>query len=98
MIRIVVENIFFFMLPTVAYIAWVAFKEDEWEGIVAVIRRAPLLRLFVAGAVLMLGTLVMFSSRSHNDPQDVYIPPSIQDGKLTPGRTIHEPPPQPDSP
>ncbi|MBA2126909.1 hypothetical protein DLM45_11860 [Hyphomicrobium methylovorum] len=92
MSRIVIENIFFFMLPTVAYIAWVAFKDDEWAGIGAVLRRAPLLRLFVAGAALMLATLVTFSSRSHNNPQDVYVPPSVQDGKLTPGHTIHEPP------
>ena len=46
MIRIVIENIFLFMLPTVLYLAWVAFTENEWAGLPTVIREAPLLRLF----------------------------------------------------
>jgi hypothetical protein len=97
MIRIVIENIFFFLLPTLVYIAWVAFKEDEWSGLLAIVRRAPLLRLFVAGAVLMLLTLVTFSSRSHNSPDDVYVPQSMHDGKLQPGHAIREAEPQADS-
>jgi len=94
MIRIVVENIFFFMLPTFFYIAWVAFKEDEWSGLSEVIRKAPLLRLFAAGAALMLLTLVVLSSRSYNDPRDVYVPPAMEDGKIDQGHSIHVPKPQ----
>ena len=56
--------------------------------------RSSLLRLFVAGAALMLGTLVTFSSRSHNGPQDVYIPPSVEDGKIEPGHTLRVPNPE----
>jgi len=88
MIRIVVENVFFFLLPTVFYIAWVAFRDDEWRGLGKIFREAPLLPLFVAGAALMLTTLVAFSSGSQNTPQDVYVPQSMRDGKLEPGRTI----------
>lgn len=91
MTRIVIENIFFFMLPTLIYIMWVAFKEDEWAGLPAIVSRAPLLRLFFAGAALMLGTLVAFSSRSHNGPRDVYVPPSVEDGKVEPGHSVHAP-------
>jgi hypothetical protein len=91
MTRIVIENIFFFMLPTLIYIMWVAFKEDEWAGLPAIVSRAPLLRLFFAGAALMLGTLVAFSSRSHNGPHDVYVPPSVEDGKVEPGHSVHAP-------
>ena len=98
MIRIVIENIFLFMLPTVLYLAWVAFTENEWAGLPTVIREAPLLRLFVAGAALMLATLVTFSSRSHNNPHDVYVPPSIEDGKIEPGHTIRTPKPEPAKP
>jgi hypothetical protein len=96
MIRIVLENIFFFMLPTVAYVAWVAFREQEWPGLSVVVREAPLLRLFIAGAVLMLATLVIFSTRSYNAPDDVYVPQSMQDGKLEPGRSIRATEPTPD--
>lgn len=94
MIRIVFENIFFFLLPTLVYIAWVAFRDNEWSGLPAVVQRAPLFRLFVAGAALMLITLVAFSSRSHNSPEDVYVPQSMHDGKLESGHAIGEAAPQ----
>jgi hypothetical protein len=95
MIRIVIENIFFFLLPTLFYVAWVAFRDDEWSGLSAVIRQAPLVRLFLAGAVLMLTTLIAFSSRTYNDPHDIYVPQSMRDGKLEPGRAIRATEPQP---
>lgn len=91
MTRIVIENVFFFMLPTLVYVMWIAFKEDEWAGLPAIVSRAPLFRLFFAGAALMLVTLVAFSSRSRNDPHDVYVPASIEGGKLEPSRSIHNP-------
>jgi hypothetical protein len=96
MIRIVFENVFFFLLPTLFYIAWVAFRDDEWSGLAKIFREAPLLKLFVAGAALMLTTLIAFSSRSYNAPHDVYVPQSMQDGKLAPGRTIRTTEPEPD--
>jgi hypothetical protein len=98
MIRIVVENVFFFLLPTLFYIAWVAFRDDEWSGLAAIVREAPLLKLFIAGAALMLTTLIAFSSRTYNAPQDVYIPQSMHDGKLEPGRTIRATEPEPEKP
>jgi hypothetical protein len=97
MIRIVLENVFFFLLPTLLYVAWVAFKNDEWVGLSAVMREAPLLRLFFAGAALMLTTLIVLSSWTYNAPQDVYVPQSMQDGKLEPGHAIRATEPQPDS-
>lgn len=90
MIRIVIENIFFFLLPTFLYIVWIAFSEDEWPGLMMVLSRAPLIRLFFAGAAVMLATLVVFSSRTYNSPDDVYVPASVVDGKLEPARSIHE--------
>ncbi len=95
MIRIVIENIFFFLLPTFLYIVWIAFSEDDWVGLTTVVSRAPLVRLFFAGAALMFGTLLAFSSRTYNDPNDVYVPASVVDGKLEPAHSIHEPEPQP---
>lgn len=91
MIRIVIENIFFFLLPTFLYIIWFAFSEDEWPGLMTVISRAPLIRLFFVGAALMLGTLIAFSSHTYNSPNDVYVPASVVDGKLEPAHSIHEP-------
>lgn len=91
MIRIVIENMFFFLLPTILYIIWIAFSEDEWAGLGTVISRAPLLRLFFAGAALMIGTLIAFSSHTYNSPSDIYVPASDENGKLEPGHSIREP-------
>ena len=88
MIRIVIENIFFFLLPTLGYIGWVAFKRNDWPGLSAVLSDAPLLKLFVLGAALMLVTLALFSTRSHNTPNEAYVPPVFKDGKLQPGYSV----------
>jgi hypothetical protein len=98
MIRIVFENIFFFLLPTLFYIAWVAFRDDEWKGLGEIISNAPLLKLFIAGAALMLTTLVAFSTRTSNAPNDVYVPQSMHDKNLEPDRAIRAQEPQPEKP
>lgn len=85
MIRILIENIFFFLLPTLGYIAWIAFRSNEWPGLWNVLKAAPLVRLFVAGAALMIVTLTLLASRSHNDPEEVYVPPIFKDGQIEPG-------------
>lgn len=88
MIRIVIENIFVFLVPTIAYVAWIAFMRNDWPGLGQVLRDAPLLKLFLLGAVLMFATLVTFSTRSRNAPGEAYVPPSVQDGKLQPGHAV----------
>lgn len=85
MIRIVLENIFFFLLPTLFYLAYIAFKRDDWPGLWQVLKAAPLVQLFTLGAAIMIGTLVLFSSRGGHKPGEAYTPPSYQDGKLDPG-------------
>jgi cytochrome c biogenesis protein CcdA len=90
MIRILIENMFFFLLPTLGYIAWVAFEKDDWPGLWEVLKGAPLVRLFVAGAALMLLTVALFASRSHNEPEDVYVPPVYKDGRIEPGHSAPE--------
>jgi Family of unknown function (DUF6111) len=85
MIRIVLENIFFFLLPTLVYLAYVAFMRDDWPGLWQVLKAAPLVQLFGLGAAIMIATLVMFSSKGGHKPGEAYTPPSYQDGKLDPG-------------
>ena len=86
MIRIVIENIFVFLIPTLVYVGWVAFVRNDWPGLGAVLREAPLFRLFVLGAVLMLLALITLASRHENKPGQTYVPPSFEGGKLAPGR------------
>lgn len=85
MIRIVIENMFFFLIPTLLYLAYIAFIRNDWPGLRAVIRDAPRLKLFAAGAALMMAALAAFSTKSGHDPREAYTPPSYSDGTLNSG-------------
>jgi hypothetical protein len=85
MTRIVIENVFFFLLPSLLYLAYIAFIRNDWPGLGTVVRAAPLLKLFALGAAMMLASLFVFSSKSGHDPKERYTPPSYSDGKLDSG-------------
>ena len=86
MIRIVAENILLFLLPTVIYIAYVYITREEKPGAARVLDDAPLIWLFVAGAALVIATLVVFGSISSGKPGQTYVPPVFKDGRIEPGR------------
>ncbi len=90
MIRIVVENIVLFLLPTLCYIAYVVLTRDgangNGPGAARILDDAPLVWLFVTGAALVLTTLVMFGSTSGGMPGQHYEPAVIKDGRIEPGR------------
>ncbi len=85
MIRIVIENLFFFLIPSLLYLAFIAFIRNDWPGLSAVIRDAPLLKLFATGTALMIASLAVFSTKSGHDPREAYTPPSYSDGTLNSG-------------
>jgi hypothetical protein len=85
MIRIVAENVLLFLLPTIVYVAYIYMTREEKPGAARVLDDAPLLWLFVAGAVLVVVTLVTFGSFSGGKPGQVYVPPSFKDGHIEPG-------------
>ena len=86
MIRIVIENILLFLLPTLVYAAYVVLKRggDTTTGVV--LNDAPLLYLFAAGALLVVGTLLVFGSVSGGKPGQIYEPAVMKDGRIEPGR------------
>lgn len=86
MIRIVIENILLFLLPTLCYLVWIFMTRQDVKGGLRALDDAPLLWLFVAGASLVLVTLVMFGSTSGGKPGQHYSPPVIKDGRIEPGR------------
>ena len=93
MTRIVLENIFFFLMPSLAFVAWQAFKRDTWPGLGVILSEAPLMRLFLLGGTLMLATLATFALLSPSTggrPGDAYTPPVFKDGHVQPGYTTHE--------
>lgn len=85
MIRIVAENILLFLLPTIIYVAYIYMTREEKADAMRVLDDAPLIWLFVAGAVLVIITLVTFGSVSGGKPGQVYTPPVFKDGRIEPG-------------
>lgn len=85
MIRIVVENILLFLLPTIIYVAYVYMTREEKPGAIRVLDDAPLIWLFVAGALIVLITLLTFGSISGGKPGQIYFPPALKDGRIEPG-------------
>jgi len=94
MIRTVIENLLLFLLPTLVYLAWAFFfrakeaaDDDEGKGqsAAAVFDDAPLLWLFVSGAILVIVTLAAFGTTSGGKPGQHYQPSIMKDGKIQPG-------------
>jgi hypothetical protein len=85
MIRVVIENILLFLTPMAMYVAYMLLTRRA-DSAGAVVSDAPLIWLFVAGALLVVATLVFYGSTSGGRPGQVYIPPHMgKDGRIEPG-------------
>lgn len=78
MIRIVIENILLFLLPTLLYVAHATLIRRKSGK--AVLDDAPLLALVATGTILMVGTLTYLGWQSslHEDQSKV---PPFEQGK-----------------
>ncbi len=87
MIRIVIENVLLFLLPTAVYLGYVLLTRRGSTSAGAVVSEAPLVWLFIAGAALVFATLAYYATNTTGGtPQQVYIPPHVKDGKIVPGQ------------
>lgn len=85
MIRIVIENVLLFLLPTAMYLGYVLLTRRATSA-GTVINDAPLIWLFVTGAVLVGATLVYYGMTSTGGrPDQTYTPPRVKDGRIEPG-------------
>lgn len=85
MIRIVIEYALLFLLPSMAYVAYIAFVRNDWPGLGQVLAEAPLLKLFASGSALILAAVMLFSTYSGHRPRESYTPPAFENGKVEPG-------------
>jgi hypothetical protein len=85
MIRVIIENILLFLLPTGMYVAYMLLvRRTTTAG--AVVNDAPLVWLFIAGALLVGATLVYYATLTPGGaPGAVYTPPHVKDGRIEPG-------------
>ena len=87
MLRIVIENMLLFLLPTAIYIAYMLLKRrTEGASAATVLDDAPLIWLVAAGAALVIITLIVFGSASGGKPGQTYQPPVFRDGRIEPGQ------------
>ena len=85
MIRVVIENILLFLLPTAMYVGYVLLTRSN-TSTGTVINDAPLIWLFVTGALLVGATLVYYGTTTPGgSPGAVYTPPRMKDGQIEPG-------------
>jgi hypothetical protein len=84
MIRVVIENILLFLLPTIVYVVYVSItRRDAKTG---PLDGAPIGWLVLAGTLLVFVTLAAFGTSSGSKPGSVYVPSQMKDGKIEPGR------------
>lgn len=95
MIRVVIENLLLFLLPTLVYVAYMLYVRSKEEArdedgnkrpVSTLLDDAPLLWLFVGGALLVIVTLATFGTYSGGKPGQQYIPGVLRDGKIEPGQ------------
>ena len=87
MMRTVIDNVLLFLLPAAIYVAYMLLMRSGNTSTGAVINEAPLVWLFLAGAILVGITLVYYASTATGGkPGQTYIPPRVgKDGRIEPG-------------
>jgi hypothetical protein len=88
MIRVVIENILLFLLPAAMYVGYVLLTRRGNTSAGAVVSDAPLVWLFVAGALLVAATLIYYATVTPGgSPSQTYTPPRMgKDGRIEPGQ------------
>lgn len=85
--RVIVENIILFLLPTVAYVSYRLMVGRADQTTSRVLADAPLLLLLAAGTMMVLVVLIAFGHVSGGKPGEVYVPTAVKDGKVIPGHS-----------
>jgi hypothetical protein len=88
MIRVVIENILLFLLPAAVYLAYMLLMRSEKTSAGTVVSDAPLVWLFLVGALLVAATLIYYASITPGGlPGQTYTPPRMgKDGRIEPGQ------------
>jgi hypothetical protein len=87
MIRVVIENILLFLLPTFIYLGYVLLTRGTHARGGNILDEAPLVWLFAAGALIVLATIVYYATITPGGPPGLtYTPPRMgKDGRVEPG-------------
>lgn len=85
MLRVLLEFLLPLLLPFLVYLAYVALARAAARGW---LQDAPWPQLAGAGLVLAAISLVTWSLMSGAPPEQVYVPPHLEDGRVVPSTTV----------
>jgi hypothetical protein len=88
MIRTLVPSILLFLLPFALYFLWLALKRRRSGGIEVPASGKHLAWTLGIGLVLATGGFVIFTEFGGSSPEELYVPPRYEDGKLVPGHFV----------
>ncbi len=86
--RFVIENVLLFLLPAALFLAYRLVRENpQKKSTMQVMNEAPLVTLFVIGAMLVAATRIYSAATNPGgSPDKHYVPPKMgKDGKIEPG-------------
>ena len=89
MIRLVLQNILLFLLPTLLYVIYIMIRRtgDKSNTVTRALETAPLPLLSTLGFIVMIAVLAYFGTQSDGGkPGQKYYPPEVVNGKIKPGR------------
>ena len=84
MIRIILVNLLFLLLPLIIYFVYVFLRQSA-EPDEGILTNAPIFWLLAAGVGLMLMAIVILGRWEGGDPDKNYVPPQFKDGVVIPG-------------
>lgn len=84
MARFLVFDAIFFLLPFALYALWLVATRGSLSNI-ADWQARTIAALAVGGAVLVIGSIVVFVHFGGEPPGGKYIPAHMEDGKIVPG-------------
>ena len=85
MLRVLLHYLLPFVLPIVAYAAYVYLTKTATTGWLG---RAPWVWLLGTGAALVCVSLIAWGLFEGADPGTTYIPPRFEDGRVVPGEFV----------
>ena len=84
MIRIILVNLLFLLLPLIIYFAYVLLRQPS-ESNEGILTNAPIFWLLAIGVALMLMAIVILGRWEGGEPGKTYVPPQFKDGVVVPG-------------
>jgi hypothetical protein len=89
MLRILIEYAVPIALPSLLYLAWLAYENRRIargeEGVLRRLEDGPWVWLFAAGVILAVAATALLAVVGEPGTEGRYVPPRVENGKVLPG-------------